>query len=488
MRIGIDIGTTNSVVAMYTPQGPKIARGLDNSESTPSVVAITDRGVLTGRSALRQINEKPDYTFRHIKRYLGRDYHQQEHGHYQLEEGEDGKVWWRGPDRLYSGPELIAELIAALVRVAEHQTGKTPTGVVLTHPVGWKEPQLAAIREAVDIAGLENAHLLPEPIAAALAFGVDQRKFERILVYDFGGGTFDVTVLRGGDGVLKPVGDNGRENLGGADFDKRIEDAAVADFADKEGDDLRAKPHCMVHVQVEAENLKKALSEEDESNLYIPNLTTTETGFGSMNFKLTRDELEDMTADLIEDTLKATREALNQASLHPSEIGHVLLVGGMTRMPAVHHVVGVFLGDEKIRHDCEPEQAVALGAAIKGAELDGVISQTMLERMCTASIGIRRDNGAFVVAIAKGEKLPAEATLEITNALDGQEICTTSVWQGEHMEADSNVFVTAHYEDVEASDAGELTIPVTLRFDEQQRLEVLVNGQSVYASEGMSDV
>lgn len=482
MIIGIDFGTTNSGAAIYTPQGPQMIETVEGVDTMPSVVAETSKGFIVGRPALRQMRENPQYTFRHIKRFLGREFNENEHGQFQLAEGPDGLVWWQGKKGLISGPQLVAEIIKAILVAAEYRLKKRPDGAVIAVPVDFHEPQLRAIREAARLAGLkpERVHLFEEPFAASLAFGLDRDKFSTVAVYDLGGGTFDITILNMDKDNIAPAGMNGVSFLGGVDFDKRLVDHCADRFFMAEGEDVREKPHNMPSLERAAEAAKIDLSSVPEATVYVQGIANNERGLASLKENITRTDFEAMTKDLVVRTIASVEDALKQAGLKAKEIDHVLLVGGQSRMPLIHKVLEEYFGPGKIVSGPKPEFAVALGAAIRAAEIEGRKKVNTVGRMATASVGLTRYGGAFVHVIRKGEALPAKATVELTTAEDGQGTLDLQVWQGEAPDAEDNTLVFSHAVEIEVLDAGEVTVPVTFEIDAGGRLTVMVSDELVY--------
>jgi len=482
MMIGIDFGTTNSGVAVWTPRGTTMIEIAGQQDTLPSVVAQTDKGFVTGRYALTQTDENPDFTFRNIKRYLGREFDEQEHSHFQLAEGPDGKVWWRGRDGLISGPTLVAEILKSLLIAAESHLKVKPSGAVIAVPVDCTQAQKDAVREAARLVGLERVELFEEPYAAAVAYGVTalDDKFTRVVIYDLGGGTFDVTVLHMKNGVTSPAGMNGIGFLGGADFDARIVEDCADKFFAEHGIDLRGKPHCMVRLVKEAEEAKRRLSDVTETIIHLPQLVLTDDkGLLTLKQKLKRSELEAMTKDLVASTVTCLTEALKQADLSKKEIEHVLLVGGQSRMPLIHSVLSRFFGPDKLVTGPRPEHAVALGAAIQAAEIEGRKAKSVLERIAPASIGITRFGGEFVPVIKRGEKYPVRKTAELCTVKDGQAILGLEITQGEAVAAEDNERLVFYQIGAEALPAGELTVTVTLDVDAGGQLSVMAGDEVI---------
>lgn len=483
MMIGIDFGTTNSGAAFYTPQGPQMIETVEGKDTMPSAVAMTESGFVTGHTALRQMNENPDYTFKAVKRLLGVDYSDDEHGHFQIAAGPDGKVWWKGRGGLISGPQLVAEVLKSILRAAEFRLGKRPTGAVIGVPVDFREPQLQALKSAAMLAGLSEVHLFEEPYAAALAFGIDRQEFNRVAVYDLGGGTFDITILAMKDGVTDVKGMNGIGFLGGADFDRRLVDFCADQFFKDEGEDLKAKPHCMVHLNREAEETKIALSSDEESRIYLENLTVGADGFKSMNYTVSRDEFVQMTKDLVVRTMAAVEDALKQAKMNARDIDHVLLVGGQSRMPLIHDVLAAKFGKQKLVMGPKPEYAVALGAALRAAEIEGRIKPGVLERIVATTVGIRRAGGVCVPLIRKGAKYPVRESVELKTAMDDQGQMEILIVQGEAPSAADNTVVLRRAIDVEALPEGDLTVGLVVEGDASGALRISVDGEVIYGQE-----
>ena len=478
MMIGIDFGTTNSAVAVYRPGSSEIIETIDGSDYMPSVVADTPDGLLTGEAAYRQLRRNPEFTFTNVKRYLGREFSEQEHGHFHLAEGPDGKVWWQGRTTLLSGPILVAEVLKSLLLAAEVRLGRKPTGAVIAVPVDFREPQRAAILEAAAIAGLKKVELFEEPYCAALAYSLDREKFERLLVYDFGGGTFDATILKSKGGHSKPLGMSGSAQIGGADFDQRLADYAVNQFFEREGEDLRAYPKQMVGILRAAEDAKKSLSRSDAADIEEPNVAFPKSGLASLRERVTRDQFEDMTEDLVKRTVDSVNDALAQANMTADQIDAVLLVGGQSRMPMIRDVLAALFGDKKIaKNGPRPEQAVALGAAIRAAELDGRIKPNVMQRLVNSSVGIRVSGGGYHAFIKKGETFPIRRERVIRPAFDDQTELELLVYQGDDPTASHNTLVFSHIVPLEYPSQ---RVPIMLDLDPSGQLLVWVAGAIVY--------
>lgn len=443
MMIGIDFGTTNSSVAIYRPTGAEIIETVDGDEFMPSTVAVTEDGLITGKPANHQLLRNPEYTFRNIKRYLGLDYNEQEHGSIHLAEGPDGKVWWRGRgDTLLSGPILVAEVLKSLLLAAEIRLGRKPLSAVIAVPVDFRDPQKEAIHEAGAIAGLKKVHLFEEPYCAALSYGLREAAYEQVLVYDFGGGTFDATVLKIKRGDSKALGMSGSAQLGGADFDKRLADFAIDKFFEREGEDLRAYPKQVVRIQHAAEEAKKILSRMEHVEINEPSVAFPKSGLASLKQEVSRGEFEDMTRDLVVRTIASVNDALVQAKVPQDKIDKVLLVGGQSRMPMIRAVMAEMFGERKIVKDGpRAEQAVVLGAAIRAAQLDGRLKEKVMQRLVPSSVGVRVNGGAFHAFIPRGAVFPIRAERELKPTEEDQADMELIVLQGEDPGAAGNTEV-----------------------------------------------
>ncbi len=480
MMIGIDFGTTNSAVAVYWSDRSEIIETVGGADYMPSVIADTPEGLVTGEAAYRQLRRNPEFTFTNVKRYLGRKYSEQEHGHFHLAEGPDGKVWWQGRTALLSGPVLVAQILKSLLLAAEVRLGRKPTGAVIAVPVGLLPDQQEAIRDAAAIAGLDpkKTHLFEEPYCAALAYRLDRVKYERLLVYDFGGGTFDVTVLKGKGDKTKAIGQGGSGQIGGANFDQRLAEYAVNQFFEREGEDLRAHQKQMVGILRAAEDAKKILSRADVAEIEEANVAFPKSGLASLRETVTRDQFEAMTEDLVMRTVTSVNDALSDAGLTVEQIDAVLLVGGQSRMPMIRDVMAGMFGEKKIVRDGpRPEQAVALGAAIRAAEIEGRIKPGVMQRLVTASVGIEVWGGAFHAFIPKGKTYPVNGERLIRPALEDQTEIGLVVYQGDDPSANRNSEVFRCVIPVETPGQ---RVPVMLDIDDDGRLTVWIRGEVVY--------
>jgi len=336
------------------------------------------------------------------------------------------------------------------------------------------------------LAGIQDVHLFEEPYAAALAFALDRQEFSRVAVYDLGGGTFDITILAMKDGVSSVKGMNGIGFLGGADFDRRLVDYCADQFFKDEGEDLKSKPHCMVHLNREAEDTKIALSSDTEGRVYLENLTVGADGFKSMNYSVSRDEFVQMTKDLVVRTMAAVEDALKQAKMNARDIDHVLLVGGQSRMPLIHDVLAAKFGTQKLVMGPKPEYAVALGTALRAAEIEGRIKPGVLERIAATTVGLRRSGGVCMPLIPKGSKYPVREAVELKTVHDGQSTVEIVIVQGEAPSAEDNTLVWRSVIDVEALPEGELTLGLVAEADASGALRITVDDKVIYGQEAGS--
>ncbi len=447
--IGIDLGTTNSCVAVM--EGDKV-RVIENSEgdrTTPSIVAFTGDGeVVVGQSAKRQAVTNPRNTLFAIKRLIGRRYGDDvvkrdiDMVPYRIVRADNGDAWVDVNGKKMAPPEISAKVLQKMRKTAEDYLGETITEAVITVPAYFNDSQRQATKDAGRIAGLEVKRIINEPTAAALAYGMDKAKGDRkIAVYDLGGGTFDISVIEiaevDGEHQFEVLSTNGDTFLGGEDFDKRIIDFLVAEFKKAQGFDLRNDPLALQRLKEAAEKAKIELSSSHQTDINLPYITADATGPKHLNLKLTRAKLESLVEDLIERTLDPCRIALKDAGLKPGELDDVILVGGQTRMPKVQEVVERLFGKTP-RKDVNPDEAVAIGAAIQAGVLGGQVKDVLLLDVTPLSLGIETLGGVMTKLIEKNTTIPTKATQVFSTAEDGQTAVTVHVLQGERERAVDN--------------------------------------------------
>lgn len=444
--IGIDLGTTNSVVAVVQGGEPVVIPNQEGSRTTPSVVAFTEKGErLVGQIAKRQSITNPENTIFSIKRLMGRKFNTPQVDHakkrlpYRIVEASNGDAHVEIRGKRYSPPEISAMILQKLKQAAEDYLGEQVTDAVITVPAYFDDSQRQATKDAGKIAGLNVLRIINEPTAASLAYGMDKKKEEKISVYDLGGGTFDISVLEIGEGVIEVKSTNGDTYLGGDDFDLRIIDWMVEEFRKEQGIDLKSDKMALQRLKEAAERAKIELSTAAETEINLPFVTADASGPKHLLMKLSRAKLEQLTGDLIEKTIEPCKLALSDANLSPKDIDEVILVGGQTRMPKVQQVVQSFFVKEPNR-TVNPDEVVAVGAAIQGAVLKGEVKEVLLLDVTPLSLGIETLGGIFTKIIERNTTIPTKKSQIFSTASDNQPAVTIKIHTGERgMAADNKL-------------------------------------------------
>lgn len=442
--IGIDLGTTNSCVAIMEGGEPRVIENSEGNRTTPSIVAFTDSSErLVGQVAKRQAVTNPTRTLFAIKRLIGRKFSDPEVkksvevSPFEIVEGPNGDAVVRVEGKTYTAAEVSAMILGKMKQTAEEYLGETVTDAVVTVPAYFNDAQRQATKDAGKIAGLNVQRIINEPTAASLAYGLDKKGEEKIAVFDLGGGTFDISILEIGDGVFEVKSTNGDTFLGGEDFDMRIVNWLADEFKRDQGIDLRSDKMALQRLKEEAEKAKKELSTAKETDINLPFITADASGPKHLNLKLSRAKLEALVEDLIDRCEGPCRTALQDAGLSASEVDEVILVGGMTRMPKVQEKVKTIFGKEPHR-GVNPDEVVAVGAAIQGGVLKGDVKDVLLLDVTPLSLGIETLGGVMTKLIEKNTTVPTKKSQVFSTAADNQPAVSIHVLQGEREMAQNN--------------------------------------------------
>ena len=446
--IGIDLGTTNSCVAVLEGGKPRVIENAEGDRTTPSIIAYTDDETLVGQPAKRQSVTNPDNTLFAVKRLIGRKFSDDvvqkdiKMVPYKIVGADNGDAWIDVKGDKLAPPQISAEVLKKMKKTAEDYLGEDVTEAVITVPAYFNDSQRQATKDAGKIAGLDVKRIINEPTAAALAYGMDQARGDSVIaVYDLGGGTFDISIIEiaevDGEHQFEVLSTNGDTFLGGEDFDLRVIDYLAESFQKDQGMDLKGDPLAMQRLKEAAEKAKIELSSSQQTDVNLHYITADASGPKHLNLKLTRAKLESLVEDLVERTLAPVKQALEDAGHSTSEINDVILVGGQTRMPLVQDKVKAFFNKEP-RRDVNPDEAVAMGASIQGAVLAGDVKDVLLLDVTPLSLGIETMGGVMTALIEKNTTIPTKKTQVFSTAEDNQTAVTIHVLQGERKQAGQN--------------------------------------------------